>query len=168
MSSRLGIGFYDYHKAFSAKAASFLLNHQVKVDWSQRDTKLFTTIFVGQRRANCNNFSSLLHATEFCPQAQSANPKTAPTYPKFRPNARVNNKGRPHILFDGKEICNVFNGAGCCFWRLCSFLAHICLNCKQPHSALHCSKATNIHTTMPKVTGTQHVGSKPSQIKNKA
>ena len=45
MSSCFGIGFYDYHRAFSAKAASFLLYHQVKVDWSHRDTKLFTTIF---------------------------------------------------------------------------------------------------------------------------
>ncbi len=29
MSSRFGSGFYGYHRAFSAKAASFLLNHQV-------------------------------------------------------------------------------------------------------------------------------------------
>ncbi len=34
MSSRFGgTGFYDYHRAFSAKAASYLLNYQIKVDW---------------------------------------------------------------------------------------------------------------------------------------
>ncbi len=72
MSSRFGgTGFYDYHRAFSAKAASYLLNHRIKVDWSQRDTKLFTTIFSGQRPAGCRYCSSFMHTSDFCIHAQS-------------------------------------------------------------------------------------------------
>ena len=44
-----GTGFYDYHKAFSAKAAALpclLLNQNIKLDWSLRDYGLSATLLV--------------------------------------------------------------------------------------------------------------------------
>ena len=47
MASRYGgEGFYEYHRMFSAEAAAHLRYANRKVDWSVRNNKLFTTIFV--------------------------------------------------------------------------------------------------------------------------
>ena len=40
-----GAGFYDYHKHFSAKAASNLKNHNWKLDWSKGETASRTATF---------------------------------------------------------------------------------------------------------------------------
>ena len=39
--------FYDYHRKYSAKAAAYLTQSNIKVDWSQRDMILFIEIFSG-------------------------------------------------------------------------------------------------------------------------
>ena len=36
-----GVTFYDYHKAFSAHAASLLSDHHIKTDWSYWDQNIF-------------------------------------------------------------------------------------------------------------------------------
>ncbi|KAL5007460.1 hypothetical protein ScPMuIL_016266 [Solemya velum] len=40
-----GLGFYDYHKQFSAKAAAQVLYRNIPVDWSVRNNSLFCNIF---------------------------------------------------------------------------------------------------------------------------
>ncbi len=166
MSYRFGSGSYDYHRAFSAKLLPSCLTTRLRLiglsvakNYSLQHSQVSVLLTVRIARPYYMQLSSV-HKHRVLTQA-------SPRYPRSRPNARVDNKGRPHILFDGREICNLFNGAWGCFRQLCS-LAHICLKCKQPHSALHCTKANDTHTTMPKVTGTQHVGTKPSQTKSKA
>ena len=69
MSQRFGgVAFYEYHRAFSAKSAALLLNHNVKLDWSKRDTTLFCSIFSGLRANACTICASVAHSSEFCPQ----------------------------------------------------------------------------------------------------
>lgn len=36
-----GYVFYEYHKAFSARASAILLNQNIKIDWLIRDSNLF-------------------------------------------------------------------------------------------------------------------------------
>ena len=46
MASRYpGAGLYDYHKQFLAKAALYLKNTNWKLDWSKRDSQLYSNIF---------------------------------------------------------------------------------------------------------------------------
>ena len=61
-----GLTFYEYHKVFSAKAATWHA-HGVSLDWSQRDTKLFTAMFAGHKANACSVCNSLSHHTSFCP-----------------------------------------------------------------------------------------------------
>ena len=44
-----GSGFYEYHRQFSAKAAAYLEQHNIKIDWSIRDNVLYTNVFTGQQ-----------------------------------------------------------------------------------------------------------------------
>ena len=59
-----GLGFYDYHREFSAKAASAVIRG-LKVDLSTRDTSPFTKIFAGQKASTCNICKSVTHDTTF-------------------------------------------------------------------------------------------------------
>ena len=69
MSSQFGgSSFYEYHKAFAARAATLLLCYNQKVDWGKRDQALFCTIFAGHKANSCSICNSLGHATSFCPQ----------------------------------------------------------------------------------------------------
>ena len=156
------------------KAASYLLNYQIKVDWSQRDTKLFTTIFSGHRPATCKFCSSFLHTSDFCIHAQSTSGKfiTGNSRIGQRSSNKFDNRGRPRIQFEGREICNLYNGPGGCYRRQCSF-AHICLKCRQPHSAHLCtlqstSKAPETAGMPPRVSAQPAMPKVPSQGKNKA
>jgi hypothetical protein len=63
-----GVAFYEYHRAFSAKSAALLLNYNIKLDWSRRDTTLFCSIFSGLRANACTICTSVAHSSEFCPQ----------------------------------------------------------------------------------------------------
>ena len=70
-----GTRFYDYHKAFSAKAAALLHQCQIKVDWSIRDNGLFCTMFAGKKINVCGLCSSVNHASDFCPLLVNTNLK---------------------------------------------------------------------------------------------
>lgn len=142
-STTRGSAFYEYQKAFSARASALLLQRNINIDWSIRDTKLFATIFAGQTVVRCELCGSVTHATHFCskakmgsnPYAQNTNGKTKQT------TSNMDVQGRPKISFKGKEICNNFNGPNGCHRNLCNLL-HICSECKlNNHSASNCNKA---------------------------
>ena len=63
-----GTTFYEYHKAFSARAAAMLEQRNIKIDWSVRDNKLFCSLFAGSRIVACEICSSISHPTELCAQ----------------------------------------------------------------------------------------------------
>ena len=64
--------FYEYHKLFSAKAATVLHNNGIKLDWSIRDTDLYCRLCAGRRVNACTLCSSVVaHSTGMCPLASS-------------------------------------------------------------------------------------------------
>ena len=70
MSIRFGgFTFYDYHKAFSARAASLLLDHHIKIDWSYRDQNLFNQFLAGHKINACQICNNASHSAGFCPQS---------------------------------------------------------------------------------------------------
>ena len=125
-----GFAFYEYHKMFSARAATLLQNYNIKVDWSKRDNNLFCTIFAGQRSNTCGVCNSTIHATGFCPliMRPQSNTKNAPR-PQSRPVETHDRRGRQRVFYKSKEICNNFNSSDNCRRFGCDKL-HICVSCK--------------------------------------
>ena len=139
MASRYGgKGFYEYHRMFSAEAAAHLRYANRKVDWSVRNNKLFTTIFVNQRANTCNLCNSSLHVSSFCPTQLVGKGNNHNSLNKGSNDVR----GRMRVSFQGKEICNNFNGQAGCNFRGCRNL-HICLICKKEHSQHSCIMSKN-------------------------
>ena len=107
-----GTRFYDYHKAFSAKAAALLQQHHVKVDWSIRDNNLYCTIFAGMKANNCGLCSSITHSTEFCPML--VNPYFKKGQNQYNTGINLNNSSsstikkadRPNASFQGIQLCH--------------------------------------------------------------
>lgn len=137
-----GTSFYEYHKAFSARAAALLQNHNIKIDWSIRDNNLFCSIFAGHKANACSVCNSLGHVTQFCPQtfkcasngqnipsANIVNPKGKQRSNQASMSKSTDRWGRPRVEFQGKEICNNFNSDRGCQLTNCSYL-HICMACK--------------------------------------
>ena len=163
-----GVGFYDYHKQFSFKAAQYLLQKGIKVDWSIRDSDLYMSIFTGQQASSCDICGNFTHGTNFCPD--KSNDAYVPPYSKWGTNkgqyppqagngARKDKKGRSIIpLSNGQQVCNNYNKVdGCPFKDKCKF-THICSSCKKAHPKFKCApvtsnKATPFARSIPSVTG---------------
>ncbi|MGH0117662.1 UNVERIFIED_CONTAM: hypothetical protein FKN15_041854 [Acipenser sinensis] len=67
-----GTLFYQYHRAFSAKAAATLSADNRIVDWSSSDPDLFTRIFSGIRANACSTCASTAHSSCLCPKAAAS------------------------------------------------------------------------------------------------
>ena len=142
MASRYGgKGFYEYHRMFSAEAAAHLRYANRKVDWSVRNNKLFTTIFVNQRANTCNVCNSSLHVASFCPN-QHDRKGNGQNGHNSQNRGAIDIRGRSRVRFQGKEICNNFNVQAGCNYRGCQNL-HICLTCKKEHPQHSCAVAKN-------------------------
>ena len=63
-----GKGFYEYHKIFSSQAAAYLRYHNIKVDWSVRNNRLFCNVFMNHKPNSCNLCQCTTHSAGFCPQ----------------------------------------------------------------------------------------------------
>ena len=146
ISNFYGSKFYDYHKMFSAKAATLLREQQVKVDWGKRDRDLFTLVAAGVQINVCKLCHMCDHTTEFC-LLQLRGQSSFQSHSKYRNEERNDRYGRQKLYQDGKEICNNFNDRRGCTKRSCSFL-HICNKCRLPgHSQIFCSKRPSTTTS---------------------
>ena len=125
MATDFGAGtFYEYHKMFSARAATLLLNHNVKLDWSVRDNDMYCKLFAGRHAIACGICSSMAHSMDFCPLSTA-----------FRNNRRLGGTGHFNNLENGVAqhrkgdgICHAFNSAKGCARLACRF-AHACMVC---------------------------------------
>jgi hypothetical protein len=155
-----GLRFYDYHNAFSQKAAQYLTERGVKIDWSCRDQSLFVEYFSGLTPNSCAVCNSIGHATRFCPQQASERARNytpdqtsdrnrnsttrgGTSHTANRPFKRpattnIDIQGRPVLWQEGKPVCNNFNTERGCLFRKCDRL-HVCCNCRQAHSVIQCS-----------------------------
>ena len=129
-----GSGFYEYHRQFSAKAAAYLEQHNIKIDWSIRDNILYTNIFTGQQASSCRLCHSLSHDTSFCPQTLHER------YSRFdskQVDKTSDMRGRAKQFFNGQEICNNYNGPKGCIRDRCNY-SHVCLSCHNSHPQRKC------------------------------
>jgi hypothetical protein len=58
---------YEYHKLFSAKAATALLEFKVKIDWGVKDNDLLTLLAPHARPDVCRICHAIDHATKLFP-----------------------------------------------------------------------------------------------------
>ena len=140
-----GTRFYDYHKAFSAKAAALLHQRQVKVDWSIRDNGLFCTMFAGMKINVCGLCASVNHASDFCPLLVNPNLKK-PNIGNFGNNktqtgSSTNGNAKKAPLFQGRQLCINYNERSC-QRPACKFL-HLCFDCFSPHPKTKCTSKTH-------------------------
>ena len=155
-----GFTFYEYHRMFSARAASLLQSYSTKLDWSYRDNDLFTKLFAGRRALACSICGSLAHDTGFCPLTQDANSQaySNPNHKQVRGNtpgasgryqsgARSQGSGdrdqhgRTRKYANGSELCNNFNEEGKgCTRNPCTY-SHSCSMCySSGHGKPSCTK----------------------------
>ncbi|XP_056374294.1 uncharacterized protein LOC130272463 [Hyla sarda] len=64
-----GHSFYQYHKSFSAKAATALSQYNYCVNWAIVDTELYCNHFSGLKPPVCATCHSSSHTTEWCASA---------------------------------------------------------------------------------------------------
>ena len=152
IASRIeGTSFYEYHKAFSARAAALIVQHNVKIDWAVRDNGMFCSLFVGQTAKVCSLCGSVAHLSNFCPmlasgkpQAQSGNAYRGSVL--GRPNqthTSTDIQGRPRVSVGQREVCNNFNSDRGCPRKDCKFL-HSCLKCRGPHASVVCPSTIGV------------------------
>lgn len=148
--------FYEYHKAFSARAAALLEQKGIKVDWGIRDNNLYCSILAGHRGSTCSYCSSTDHLSNFCPVSSSKGPSTNnqgfnnnnQSFRRRNTSATSTGKptrnttdvrGRLRVFHRSQEICNNFNTDAGCKHSGCSHL-HVCLSCKKDHPQTQCGK----------------------------
>lgn len=143
--------FYDYHRAFSAKAAE-CLHRNIKIDWSVRDRDLFDLIFAGCRANACKICHTVLHATDFCPHARRGDriqnkpfnfsPGSGAAGGSTQTQQNHDIRGRPKIMHNNVEVCNNFNDNRCNI-ATCT-RAHVCLGCRGSHPSTSCTNPRNV------------------------
>lgn len=145
-----GTLFYEYHKSFSAKAASHVSLFNLRLDWSVVDTELLIRHFSGQRTLACKVCSSHGHSADLCPRTVFSTPQAPgprpPTQSQPAPDSRKQQPvrptkdrlGRPILFFNGQAICNNFNEAVCTHSN-CVF-SHVCSGCRDPHPRSVCPR----------------------------
>ena len=152
-----GNRFYEYHKAFSAKAAALLHQRGIKVDWSKRDYGLFCTLFAGVKTNTCSLCGSVSHTSEFC--ALLVNPNLEKTNNSGSNTRNFGNTGsndsalkrgtRNQVLFQGIPLnCNNYNYRSCSRVS-CKFL-HLCRECFSSHPVSKCTKGSQPSTSTQK------------------
>ena len=139
-----GFGFYYYHKAFAARSYQFLSQHQIKIDWSVIDDKLYRRYVACTKPNICGLCHSPTHLTSFCPEMASKPYKPQGNASKFsnfstsgpgriiKPPRSEDKNGRKIITIGGKEVCNNFNSTAGCKFDTC-YHAHVCTKCLKAH-----------------------------------
>lgn len=162
ISNFYGQKFYDYHKLFSAKAATLLQDKHIKVDWSKRDRDLLSLIGAGVDINVCKLCNMIDHSSKFCPlqlagknRNEVMSAQTGQSGLRYV-NQTTDKRGRNRSFHNGREICNNFNTSdGCKHFGRCTFL-HICLKCRSSDHGQH---------TCPQTT-TQAVPAKSTTLKS--
>ncbi len=131
-----GSVFYDYHRAFSARAAAMYTQHKIRINWGIRDNYIFSNVTAGRKVITCNYCNSLDH---FSPQCPSNLFKKDQDMHQSHRDRHSDKRGRPRLYHQGKEICNNFNSETGCKHEKCTHM-HVCLSCKKEHPKIQCGK----------------------------
>ena len=140
-----GEKFYEYHKIFSMRSAMALQVHKMKLDWSQRDSEIYTMISA-HLSASCSKCGEFSHQPQFCPslpQSRASNSPNRHSAPRSQGYDNVDVYGRQRVYKGGAEICNNFNGERGCKTPRCS-RQHRCFTCnRENHGASSCRASMN-------------------------
>ena len=164
--------FYEYHKAFSARASTALQRYNVKVDWSIRDNNIFCSVFAGHKANACRLCGSISHQSEFCSliasdPALGHNARNVNRHDRSNSQYTITSKkptdlqGRKRVTVDGIEICNNFNSTRGCTRPICNF-AHKCLNCRGLHPSVSCPKTGESGRVQPPVASSKPKVTQPA------
>jgi len=137
-----GEHFYDYHKLFSAKAATALREFKVQIDWGVTYNDLLTLLAPHARPDVCKICHAIDHATNFCPLFSMNQDCLDLSRRKVQYSDRTDRRGRTRIAHDGKEVCNNYNSLRGCVRSACSF-AHTCNSCFLNHTVFNCNKTSS-------------------------
>ena len=102
-----GLVFYEYHRAFSARAAALLQNFNQKINWAIRDTKLYASIFSGMKGNVCAICTSMMHSTEFCHQVNTT--KSKQSYQGWEGSRSTNYENKGYQSRDTKRCTQKFS-----------------------------------------------------------
>lgn len=139
-----GFGFYDYHKAFSARANQYLVQQNVHIDWGKRDERLFNKFVCNRKPNSCG---SVAHTTPFCPEAASRPYRVNPAAATAQKAgiAKADMRGRNIVYVGNKQVCNNFNSVNGCILQSCP-RAHVCLKCLRAHEfGEKCPQPANVN-----------------------
>ena len=138
--ARYGAKFYDYHLAFSRKAAE-AIKLGVIINWGIRDNDELILLIGGTKVRQCDICQSASHETDFCDPRnkwQGNAMSNKKDVSKDKDKTRNDRNGRPIIMHDGKMVCNNFNNQKC-DRKECVRL-HVCSLCfASNHNSLQCS-----------------------------
>ncbi|CAG2231526.1 unnamed protein product [Mytilus edulis] len=126
--------FFEYHRMFSAKCATMLLQHNLKIDWSKGDFELRQTICAGSKVNSCSFCSSTLHTSAMC-QMKTSNQHAMSIANSSKGSDSL---GRDIVWHEGQQLCNNFSWARGCQKPYCKYL-HVCKLCKaKSHGKFNC------------------------------
>lgn len=129
--------FFEYHRMFSAKRATMLLQHNLKIDWSKGDFELRQKMCAGSKVNSCSFCSSTLHTSAMC-QMKTSNQHAMPI---ANSSEGSDSLGRDIVWHDIQQLCNNFNWARGCQKPYCKYL-HVCKLCKaKSHGKFNCVKS---------------------------
>ena len=128
-----GDRYYEYHKLFAQKSATALENNKIKLDWSQRDSGIYSLISSHAGANQCLRCGEFNHATEFCP----AYTQPRATVSSLRAAADADHQAA-HRSDVSQAICRFFQRSPGCQRNNCVY-RHVCDIClKSGHGSTIC------------------------------
>ena len=141
-----GKGFYEYHKMFSAQATAHLSYSNISVDWSVRNTTLFSNFFTNCKVNSCYQCGSSLHMASYCPKLLekgfNSTQRNTSVNCNNNYNRILNQLGKKRVVVAGKELCNNYNSLKGCNTPKCRWF-HACIICNKTHSQQGCHESKN-------------------------
>ena len=132
--------FWQYHRAFSGKAAAHIARANVRLDWSILDTEILVMVVGGAQAILCSHCGAAGHVASLCPGGvgQPTGPAQSHRGGLRFPVSGVDARGRQVHTSNNNPICNNFN-EGVCTYGNCCFL-HICSDCRDAHPRSVCPR----------------------------
>ncbi|XP_029927907.1 uncharacterized protein LOC115373572 [Myripristis murdjan] len=102
--------FYQYHKGFSSKAALYIAQANIRLNWSVLDTELLVMLVGGAQAVACKNCGNTGHSESLCPlvpffpQERSAFP-AANNEPSSLQKEKTDSRGRKQLQGRAPPLC---------------------------------------------------------------
>ena len=141
-----GKGFYEYQQMFSTQATAHLSYSNIKVDWSVRNTALFSNTFTNCKVNSCYQCKSSLHMASYCSKLLEKGFNSTQRNTSVNCNNNYNHildqLGKKRVVVAGKELCNNYNSLKGCNTPKCRWF-HACIICNKTHSQQGCHESKN-------------------------